>query len=201
MQKKFANVKGKKMAYIEYGTGDAIVFQHGNPTSSYLWRNIMPHCEGLGRLIACDLIGMGDSEKLDNSGPQRYTYDEQCSYLFALWEELDLGNKISLVLHDWGSAMGFDWANRNRGRAAGIVYMEAIVRPLTWADWPENARRVFQGFRSQSGEEMVLERNLFVERVLPNSISRKLSDEEMEVYRKPFAKAGEDRSPHSRGPE
>jgi len=194
-QKKFASVKGKRIAYIEYGTGDAIVFQHGNPTSSYLWRNIMPHCEDLGRLIACDLIGMGDSEKLDNSGPQRYTYAEQCSYLFALWEALDLGDKIIMVLHDWGSAMGFDWANRNRGRVAGIVYMEGIVTPLTWADWPENARRVFQGFRSQSGEEMILEKNVFVERVLPNSIIRKLSDEEMEVYRKPFAKAGEDRRP------
>jgi haloalkane dehalogenase len=194
-QEKFVSIKGKRMAYIEYGTGDAIVFQHGNPTCSYLWRNIMPHCEDLGRLISCDLIGMGDSEKLDNSGPQRYTYAEQCAYLFALWEELDLGGKIIMVLHDWGSAMGFDWANRNRGRVAGIVYMEAIVTPLTWADWPENARRVFQGFRSQSGEEMILEKNVFVERVLPNSIIRKLSDEEMEVYRKPFAKAGEDRRP------
>ena len=194
-QKKFAAINGKQMAYVEHGSGDAIVFQHGNPTSSYLWRNIMPYCEGLGRLIACDLIGMGDSEKLDNSGPQRYTYAEQCGYLFALWEELDLGDKIIMVLHDWGSAMGFDWANRNRGRVAGIVYMEAIVTPLTWADWPENARRVFQGFRSQSGEEMILEKNVFVERVLPNSIIRKLSDEEMEVYRKPFAKAGEDRRP------
>ena len=194
-QKKFASVKGKRIAYIEYGTGDAIVFQHGNPTSSYLWRNIMPHCEGLGRLIACDLVGMGDSEKLENSGPHRYMYAEQSGYLFALWEALDLGDKIIMVLHDWGSAMGFDWTNRNRSRVAGIVYMEAIVTPLTWADWPENARRVFQGFRSQSGEEMILEKNVFVERVLPNSIIRKLSDEEMDVYRKPFAKAGEDRRP------
>jgi haloalkane dehalogenase len=194
-QKKFASVKDKRMAYIDHGTGDAIVFQHGNPTSSYLWRNIMPHCEDLSRLIACDLIGMGDSEKLDNSGPQRYTYSEQCGYLFALWEELNLGDKIIMVLHDWGSVMGFDWANRNRSRVAGIVYMEAIVMPLTWADWPENARRVFQGFRSQSGEEMILEKNVFVERVLPNSIIRQISDEEMEAYRNPFIKAGEDRRP------
>ena len=112
-QKSFATVKGKKMAYVEHGSGDAIVFQHGNPTSSYLWRNIMPHCEGLGRLIACDLIGMGDSDKLENSGPNRYTYAEHHDYLFALWDQLSLGDKIIMVLHDWGSALGFDWACRN----------------------------------------------------------------------------------------
>jgi len=194
-EKTFATVKGKRMAFVEYGSGDAILFQHGNPTSSYLWRNIMPHCEGLGRLIACDLIGMGDSDKLENSGPQRYTYDEHCSYLFALWDQMDLGDKIIMVLHDWGSAMGFDWANRNRDRVQGIVYMEAIVTPLRWADWPENARRVFQGFRSESGEQMILEKNMFVERVLPNSVIRALSEEEMAAYRKPFARSGEDRRP------
>ncbi len=194
-QKSFATVKGRRMAYVEYGSGDAIVFQHGNPTSSYLWRNIMPHCEGLGRLIACDLIGMGDSDKLENSGPNRYTYTEHHDYLFALWDQLNLGDKIIMVLHDWGSALGFDWARRNRGRVKGIAYMEAIVTPLTWADWPETARRVFQGFRSESGEEMILQKNMFVERVLPNSVIRKLGEEEMEVYRKPFARAGEDRRP------
>ena len=194
-QKSFATVKGKRMAYVEHGSGDAIVFQHGNPTSSYLWRNIMPYCEGLGRLIACDLIGMGDSDKLENSGPNRYTYSEHCEYLFDLWDQLDLGDKIILVLHDWGSAMGFDWARRNSGRVKGIAYMEAIVTPLTWDDWPENARRAFQGFRSESGEEMVLQKNMFVERVLPSSVIRGLSEEEMEVYRKPFARVGEDRRP------
>jgi haloalkane dehalogenase len=194
-QKSFATVKGKKMAYIEHGSGDAIVFQHGNPTSSYLWRNIMPYCEGLGRLIACDLIGMGDSDKLENSGPNRYTYAEHRDYLFALWDELNLGDKIIMVLHDWGSALGFDWACRNPNRVKGIAYMEAIVAPLTWEDWPETARRVFQGFRSEIGEEMILQKNMFVERVLPNSVIRKLDEEEMEVYRRPFASAGEDRRP------
>ena len=194
-QKSFATVKGKRMAYVEHGAGDAIVFQHGNPTSSYLWRNIMPHCEGLGRLIACDLIGMGDSDKLENSGPNRYTYAEHRDYLFALWDQLNLGDKIIMVLHDWGSALGFDWACRNPNRLKGFAYMEAIVTPLSWADWPESARRVFQGFRSESGEEMVLHKNLFVERVLPNSVIRKLTDEEMEAYRRPFANAGEDRRP------
>ena len=194
-QKRFAQVNGKRMAYIEAGEGDAIVFQHGNPTSSYLWRNVMPHCEGLGRLIACDLIGMGDSDKLDDSGRSRYSYTEQREFLFRLWDEIGLGDKVVFVLHDWGSALGFEWANRHRDRVQGIAYMEAIVTPVTWADWPENARRVFQGFRSESGEDMVLTKNLFIEGVLPNAIIRKLGDEEMAEYRRPFANAGEDRRP------
>jgi len=194
-EKAFATVKGKRMAFVEYGSGDAILFQHGNPTSSYLWRNIMPYCEGLGRLVACDLIGMGDSDKLEDSGPHRYTYDDHCDYLFALWDQMGLGDKVIMVLHDWGSAMGFDWAHRHHERVQGIVYMEAIVTPLTLADWPENARRVFQGFRSESGEQMILEKNVFVERVLPNSVIRALSEEEMAAYRKPFARPGEDRRP------
>ena len=194
-QKKFATVNGRRMAYIDEGAGDAIVFQHGNPTSSYLWRNVMPHCVGLGRLIACDLIGMGDSEKLPESGLARYTYAEQREYLFALWDQLALGNRIVFVIHDWGSVLGFEWASRNRGRVAGIAYMEAIVTPVTWADWPEKARRAFQGFRSDGGEEMILQKNMFVERVLPGSVLRKLSDDEMAEYRRPFAKPGEDRRP------
>jgi haloalkane dehalogenase len=193
--KKTTTINGRRMAYIDEGEGDAIVFQHGNPTSSYLWRNIMPHCAGLGRLVACDLIGMGDSEKLSPSGPDRYSYAEQRDYLFALWDSLSLGNRVTLVLHDWGSALGFEWANRNRDRVAGIAYMEAIVAPVTWSDWPENARRVFQNFRSEAGEEIVLEKNVFVERVLPSSIMRKLTEEEMEEYRRPFRSAGEDRRP------
>jgi len=193
--KKFATIKGHRMAYIDEGGGDAIVFQHGNPTSSYLWRNVMPHCEGLGRLIACDLIGMGDSDKLPDSGPQRYTYAEQRAYLFALWDAIGLGERIIFVIHDWGSALGFEWANANRDRVAGIAYMEGIVTPVTWADWPENARRAFQGFRSEGGEDMILQKNIFVERVLPGSVLRRLTDEEMADYRRPFANPGEDRRP------
>ncbi len=193
--KSFALINGRRMAYIDRGTGDAIVFQHGNPTSSYLWRNIMPYCEGLGRLIACDLIGMGDSDKLEPSGPDRYSYAEQRDYLFRLWDELALGGNITFVLHDWGSALGFDWARQNAGRVLALVYMEAIVRPLTWADWPENARRVFQDMRSDAGEDMVLQKNVFVERILPGSILRKLTDEEMAVYRAPFSAPGEARRP------
>ncbi|MDH3703527.1 MAG: haloalkane dehalogenase [Alphaproteobacteria bacterium] len=194
---KFATVNGKRMTYLDTGGegGDTIVFQHGNPTSSYLWRNIMPHCEGLGRLVACDLIGMGGSDKLEDSGPDRYTYGEQRDYLFALWDRLALGSRVVLVLHDWGSALGFDWTRRNADRVKGIVYMESIVRPLTWDDWPENARRVFQNFRTDAGEPMILEKNVFVERVLPSSVMRPLSEAEMAVYRAPFATPGEDRRP------
>jgi haloalkane dehalogenase len=194
--KRFAEVKGRRMAYIDAGAGDTtIVFQHGNPTSSYLWRNVMPHCEGLGRLVACDLIGMGDSDKLPDSGPGRYTYAEQREYLFALWDKLSLGSRVVLVIHDWGSALGFEWARTHPDRVAGIAYMEAIVTPITWADWPERARGAFQGFRSEGGEDMILAKNMFVERILPGSVIRKMSDEEMAEYRRPFASPGEDRRP------
>jgi len=193
---RFATVRGRRMAYVDEGEGDAIVFQHGNPTSSYLWRNIMPHCARLGRrLIACDLIGMGQSDKLEASGPSRYSYAEQRDYLFALWDALALGSRVVLVLHDWGSALGFDWATQYPDRVAGIVYMEAIVTPLTWDDWPDRARSVFQGFRSPAGEAMILDNNVFVERVLPGSIQRPLSEVEMAAYRAPFAEPGEGRRP------
>jgi haloalkane dehalogenase len=194
-QLKYHEVAGRRMAYIDEGAGDAIVFQHGNPTSSYLWRNVMPHLEGLGRLVACDLIGMGASDKLSPSGPDRYNYAEQREFLFALWDALNLGDRVVLVLHDWGSAMGFDWANQHRDRVQGIAYMEAIVTPMTWTDFHHSVRSVFQGFRSPEGERMVLEQNVFVEGVLPGAIRRRLSDEEMNHYRRPFVDPGEDRRP------
>jgi haloalkane dehalogenase len=188
-------IAGKTMSYIDEGEGDAIVFQHGNPTSSYLWRNVMPHLAGLGRLIACDLIGMGGSDKLSPSGPDRYHYAEQRDYLFGLWDELDLGDRVVLVLHDWGSALGFDWANQHRDRVQGIAYMEAIAAPLQWSDVPLEKQPTFQGLRSPAGEELILERNAFVEAVLPGSVLRDLSDAEMNHYRRPFRNAGEDRRP------
>ncbi|MDA1098540.1 MAG: haloalkane dehalogenase [Proteobacteria bacterium] len=194
-ERKFCTVNGKRMAYVDEGEGDPIVFQHGNPTSSYLWRNIMPHCAGLGRLIACDLIGMGDSEKLDNSGPGRYGYTEQREYLFALWRQIGVTDNVIFVIHDWGSALGFDWANQNRDKVQGIAYMEAVVKPMNWADFPENARGAFQGFRSEGGENMVLDKNIFVERVLPGAVIRGLGEEEMSHYRKPYLEPGEDRRP------
>ena len=188
-------IDGKRMAFVDEGQGGAIVFQHGNPTSSYLWRNVMPHLEGLGRLVACDLIGMGGSDKLDDSGPDRYHYAEQRDHLFKLWDELDLGDRVILVLHDWGSALGFDWANQHRDRVAGIAYMEAVAMPIDWSDFPEPVKAVFQGFRSPQGEAMVLDNNMFVEAVLPGAIQRTLSDEEMNHYRAPFLNPGEDRRP------
>ncbi len=193
--KKKIVVRGKAMAYVEMGEGDPIIFQHGNPTSSYLWRNIMPHLKDQGRCIAIDLIGMGDSDKLDEPDASSYTFAQHREYLDAALETLGVERNVTLVIHDWGSALGFDWANRHRAAVKGIAYMEAIVAPLTWEDWPEAARGVFQGFRSAAGEEMVLTKNTFVERVLPGSILRDLSEEEMAVYRRPFLNSGEDRRP------
>ena len=193
--KKKITINNKTMSYIDEGEGDAIIFQHGNPTSSYLWRNVMPHLEGQGRLIACDLIGMGDSEKLTNSGPDSYNYFEHRDFLFTLLEELNIGKQVVFVIHDWGSALGFDWSFQNQDRVQGIAYMEGIVKPVTWDEWPENATKVFQGFRSEAGENMVLDKNIFVERVLPSSIMRELSEEEMDEYRRPFLNPGEDRRP------
>jgi haloalkane dehalogenase len=193
--KRFVEVNGKRMAYVEAGVGDPIVFQHGNPTSSFLWRNIMPALASCGRCIAVDLIGMGDSDKLDNPGPDSYRFVEHRDFLFAAWDKLGIKDNVVFVIHDWGSALGFDWAFQNPELVRGIAYMEAIVRPVRWADWPAAARGIFEGFRSAAGEELVLEKNLFVERVLPGSILRDLTPAEMDEYRRPFANPGEDRRP------
>ncbi len=193
--KQFIDVLGQRMAYVEMGSGDPIVFQHGNPTSSYLWRNIMPSLVKQGRCIALDLIGMGDSDKLTPSGPDRYTLAEHQRYFDAALDALGVRKNVTLVIHDWGSALGFDWANRHRDAVKGICYMEAIVRPMTWDEWPAAATAVFQGFRSAGGEEMALTKNVFVERVLPGSVLRKLTEAEMNVYRRPYTEPGEARRP------
>ena len=193
--KKFIQIKGRKMAYIDEGEGAPIVFQHGNPTSSYLWRKVMPACVGLGRLIACDLIGMGDSDKLPNSGPDRYTYVEQREYLFALWEELGLDRDVVLVIHDWGGTLGFDWAHQHQDRVQGIAHMEAPPLPLTWSDFPDDfARDIIKAFRSDAGEDMVLRDNSFVDSFLIEP-EKGLSDADRAEYRRPFRNAGEDRRP------
>ena len=195
--KSFMTINGKNLAYVDSGEGDQIVFLHGNPTSSYLWRNVMPHLEGMGRLIAPDLIGMGDSDKLDNSGPGRYTFIEHTEYLYALLEELGL-NSVTLVIHDWGSALGFNWAALNPDKIKSIVYMEAITGPIeSWDDWPEQARNIFQLFRSDAGEELILEKNFFVERVFAGDVGmhRALEKQELDAYIKPFEKEGESRRP------
>ena len=183
----FTNVKGKRIAYLEAGIGDPIVLLHGNPTSSYLWRNVIPELEGNGRVIAPDLIGQGASEKLPVSqGADRYSFEVAFDYLDGLLREIGADQNITLVIHDWGSGLGFHWARLNPEAVKGIAYMEAIVMPMTWEDWPESARGIFQGFRSVKGEDLVLQRNMFVEAVLPSSIQRDLTEEEMNAYRAPF---------------
>jgi len=193
---KYREVKGRRMAYIDEGGGDAIVFQHGQPTSSYVWRNVMPHLQGMGRLIACDLIGMGNSDKLDASlGADRYSLSSHRNYLFDLWDQLDLGSRVVLVLDDWGAVLGLDWARQNSQRVKGIVHMEAIAAPLSWPDIPEQARSLFSALRSPEGERMVLEENIFVEKILPQAVIRQLTDAELNHYRSPFRNSGEDRRP------
>ncbi|OBI04843.1 haloalkane dehalogenase [Mycobacterium sp. E2462] len=194
-QVRYREIYGKRMAFIDQGDGDAIVFQHGNPSSSYLWRNVMPHLEGLGRLVACDLIGMGGSDKLDNPGLGSYHYHQNRDFLFALWDALDLGDRVTLVLHDWGGALGFDWANQHRDRVAGIVHMETVAIPMEWNDFPDDVAQMFRGLRSPRGEALVLDDNIFIEGVLPSIVMRDLTDEEMDHYRRPFRNAGEDRRP------
>lgn len=193
--KKRKKVLDRTMAYVDEGKGDPIVFLHGNPTSSYLWRNIIPHLTGLGRCIAPDLIGMGDSDKLESSGTLSYRFAEHRRYLHAFFEALGLEKNVVLVIHDWGSALGFDWAKMHPKAVQGIAYMEAIVQPITWEDWPETGRDIFQALRSPAGEEIILEKNLFIEGILPASVLRGLTEAEMKVYRRPFLNPGEDRRP------
>jgi haloalkane dehalogenase len=194
-EKQFLNVFGRSMAYIDTGQGDPIVFLHGNPTSSYLWRNILPYLQREGRCVAPDLIGMGDSEKLPGSGPGSYTFIEHRRYLDALLAALGVERNVTFVTHDWGSALGFDWANRHRDAVSGIAYMEAIVQPVTWEQWSPQTRSFFEQLRSPAGEQMILKENLFVESLLPRRILRKLTDAEMEAYRRPYREPGEGRRP------
>ena len=194
-EKKFIDVNGKQMAYVDEGSGDTVLFLHGNPTSSYLWRNIAPHVEDTNRIVIPDLIGMGDSEKLDGEDNSGYKYHGQYEYLTGLMDKLDLGDSIHLVIHDWGSAMGFQFARENPSRIKSITYMEAIVMPLTWDQWPDAATKIFGLFRSEAGEELVLEKNFFVERILLGDSLSGYSDEEKEEYIRPFINSGEDRRP------
>ena len=184
--KKYIDVLGKQIAYVEMGEGDPIIFHHGNPTSSYLWRNILPQLQGLGRCIAMDLIGMGDSEKLEDEGNMTYSYNTHKKYFDGFLDAIGVESNATLVIHDWGSALGFDWANDYPEKVKAICYMEGIVQSMEWEDWNEDAKGIFQGFRSPAGEEMIFEKNLFIEAVLPGSILRKLSDAEMNEYRRPF---------------
>lgn len=195
-RKQFTMVHGLKMAHVEMGQGRPIVFLHGNPTSSYLWRDVMAAVGAeTGRLLAPDLIGMGDSDKLPDSGPDRYTFAEHTTYLDAWMDAVVPDGKVILVTHDWGGALGFHWAHRHPDRVAGIAYMETILRSMSWHEWPDVVTPLFQAFRSPAGEEMILQKNIFVENVLTGSILRDLSEDEMAEYRRPFAEPGESRRP------
>ena len=194
-KKKYIKVKNKSIAYVDEGNGETFLFLHGNPTSSYLWRNIAPHIEDLGRVVIPDLIGMGDSDKLDGIDNKDYQYHGQYGYLTSLIDSLDIGNDIHLIIHDWGSAMGFQFARENPNRIKSITYMEAIVMPLTWDQWPDAATKIFGLFRSEAGEELVLEKNFFVERILLADSSSGYTDEERSEYIRPFINEGEDRRP------
>ena len=181
-----------RMSYVDAGRGRSVVFLHGNPTSAYLWRNVIPRAARAARCLAPDLAGMGRSEKSPSGS---YRFADHARYLDAWFDAVLPEGDVVIVGHDWGSALGFHWANRNRERVAGLVYMEAIVQSLAWEQWPPAATRIFQGFRSPAGERMILENNLFVERVLPGSVLRELSGSEMDVYRAPYREPGESRRP------
>ena len=182
------------MAYVEHGKGDPILLVHGNPTSSYLWRKVIPALSSVGRCVAPDLIGMGDSAKVFR-GPRTYTFLDHQAYLEAFLAAMGIDEHVTLVAHDWGGPLSFDWGRRHQGSVRAVAYMETIVAPLTWDDWPEPARRIFQGLRSEAGEEMVLEKNLFVERLLPGSVLDPLLEEVLDVYRRPYREVGESRRP------
>jgi haloalkane dehalogenase len=186
----YLEVLGSQMHYIDEGEGDTILFIHGNPTSSYLWRNIIPYVEPYGRAIAVDLIGMGKSDKPDIG----YRFVDHAKYLEAFIEKLDLNN-ITLVVHDWGSALGFNYAMQNEDNVKGIAFMEAFLMPLTWNGFPENVKEIFQTIRTpESGYDLIVNKNFFVEQLLPNAILRNLTEEEMNQYREPF-KTVESRKP------
>ena len=191
-ERRRVKVLDSEMAYVDVGQGDPIVFLHGNPTSSYLWRNVIPHVAGHGRCLAPDLIGMGVSGKASGGS---YRFVDHARYLDAWFAELGLAENVIVVGHDWGSALGFHWAARFPERVKALAYMEALVRPLTWAEWPDNARSIFQSMRSPAGESIVLDKNVFVERILPGSVLRRLGEDEMRVYRAPWTVPGESRRP------
>ncbi|HVR31474.1 MAG TPA: haloalkane dehalogenase [Acidimicrobiia bacterium] len=189
--KQYCDVHGARMAYVERGAGAPIVFLHGNPTSSYLWRDVIGELEGIGRCIAPDLIGMGDSDKVGGD----YRFVDHRPYLDGLLDALGVESDVTFVVHDWGGGLGFDWANRHRDAVRALVYMETIVMPVEWSDWPDSARGIFEAMRSEAGETIVLDKNVFVERILPASVLAPLSAETLAEYRRPFLEQGEGRRP------
>ena len=195
IQKKYIEIGDKKMAVIDEGVGEPIVFLHGNPTSSYLWRNIAPNFKETNRIIVPDLIGMGDSEKLDGIDNPNYNLMGHYNFLDQLLNKLEIGNNIHFVIHDWGCALGLIYARLNSEKIKSITFMEGIAIPLTWEKWPEIARKIFSLFRSDAGEELVLEKNFFVERLLLTDPISPMSEEDKKEYLRPYINAGESRRP------
>ena len=194
-EKKHIDVLGKSMAYVEAGQGDPIVFLHGNITSSYMWRNIIPYAEPFGRCIALDNIGQGDSDKLDDSGPGRYRLAEHQTYLDAALDALGIDHNVTIVVHDWGSQLGFTWANQHRDAMKAVIYMQALIGNFHWHHWPEEVQALFHRFRSDDGEQLVIQENMFVEKVLPAMVIRDITEQEHNEYRRPYRTPGEDRRP------
>ena len=188
--RKRVSVLDSNMAYVDVGEGDPIVFLHGNPTPSYLWRNVIPHLLPYGRCLAPDYVGMGNSAAAPDGS---YRFVDHRRYLDAWFDALGIDRNVILIVHDWGSALGFDWTRRHPERVRAIVYMEAIVRPfLSWDEWPEATKAFFQAQRTPKGEELILEKNLFIEYLLP---LRHISREAMEVYRRHYRNPGPTRQP------
>jgi haloalkane dehalogenase len=188
--RKYLSVLGVDIAYVDVGVGDPIVFLHGNPTPSYLWRNIIPHALPFGRCLAPDYVGMGNSGAAPDGG---YRFVDHQRYIDAWFDALQINRNVILVLHDWGSALGFSWAQRHPDRVKAIVYMESIVRPFhSWDEWPAATRAFFQAQRTPTGEDLILRQNLFIEYLLP---LRDISHEAMEVYRRHYRTPGPSRLP------
>jgi haloalkane dehalogenase len=170
------------MHYEEAGAGAPIVFLHGNPSSSHLWRNVLPRIGAPGRCLAPDLIGMGRSGKPDIG----YSFDDHARHLDAWFDALRM-EAVVLVGHDWGGALAFDWAARHPGRTRGVAFLETIVRPMSWDEYPAAARSRFEAFRTPgTGETMVLDHNVFIEQALRATVLNPLSDADMEAYRTPY---------------
>ncbi len=194
--KRSVTVHGKRMAYVDTGgDGDSIVFLHGNITQSYMWRNIIPHVEPLARCIAVDNIGQGDSAKLDDSGPGSYRLREHQRYIDGFLEQVDPGDRVTLMMHDWGVQLGLGWGNRNRHRLKGIAHMQGLMGNLNWDFWNQEVSAVMKRLRTDDGEDLVLNQNLFVEKVLPAMVIRDLPAEVWDEYRRPYRNPGEDRRP------
>jgi haloalkane dehalogenase len=192
-KKKAVTVLGKTMRYVQMGAGRPVLFLHGNPTSSYIWRNILPALVDTGQLFAPDLIGMGDSDRLPAtpSQPADYSFHTHYRYLCGFIEALGIGEDLALVLHDWGSALGLHWANQHRSSVRAIAYMEALVKPIHWEDWPADVRGFYEDIRSTRGEALVLEQNLFLNHILPSATLTPLSAEDLVEYRRPFTRPEE----------